>query len=1646
MVMMMAAATAAQTYVVTASGTGFTATRSGAAVGEPGAAIQTVVNAIRADAAGAAVTIQFGSGGSDNLNIGTAGISFANVTGETWGSPVTLTGGLVTASTNVSADNTITVGTGISIAVAGRIAAMNNTHAIGTTGSNYSITVVEGGDITVAVAGWNAIRNGTSITSSGSVRISGGRVSATGTNTAIYNLRTLTITGGTVSSESGRAIENSNILTISETALVTSGNTAINNGTIFNQSSTADAISITGGTVENTAAGGIAIFNSATNSNTATSRNGRLNLSGNPTITGYITGFNAGNIEVPFVSSLTGSNVYTLDPVLGARTDGAIMVRGGSGHLDKFRLNGRIYELTGSGDNIILSLKDNHETFTPVYVITNNGADFNVARSDSTVRTGVTIQAAIEAIRRDAAAEPCIIQFGSGGSNTLNLGTSGITFANTTVTNGEAWGSPVTITGGLVTASTNVSADNTITVGTGISIAVAGRIAAMNNTHAIGVASGGSITVVEGGDVTATGTSQNAIRNGTSGTSSGSVRISGGRVFVPGTNSAIFNTGGSNATVTITGGTVSSERGRAIEIAGGRVTISETALVTSGNTTINNGTIFNQSGATDAISITGGTIENTAGGIAIFNSVTNSNTAANRNGRLNLSGNPTITGHITGFNAGNIEVPFVSSLTGSNVYTLDPVLGARTDGAIMVRGGSGHLDKFRLNGRIYELTGSGDNIILSLKDNHETFTPVYIITNNGADFNVVRSDSTVRTGVTIQAAIEAIRRDAAAEPCIIQFGSGGSNILNLGTSGITFANTTVTNGEAWGSPVTLTGGIVTASTNVSAANTINVSTGISIAVAGRIAAMNNTHAIGTTDAAGTAGRDYSITVVEGGDITVAVAGWNAIRNSPATNASGSVIVSGGRVFVPGTNSAIYNTGSNATVTITGGTVSSERGRAIEIAGGRVTISETALVTSGNTAINNGTIFNQSSATDAISITGGTIENTAGGIAIFNSYTNSNTAANRNGRLNLSGNPTITGRISSFDAGNIEVPFVSPLTGNNVYALDPPTRAQTDGAIMVRGGGAHLPRFSLQTLPNHALATSGDNIVLVAGATHTVGFDRNGGTGGNIPEALYVAPNGTIPVSSRPSSAGVTMAGHAHDDIWYIRTGTAPNFTYTEFVFGTTPVTSDITLSLRWTAAVTHTVTFDRNGGVGGTIPAPLDVVAGQSIPVSSQPSLAGITRDGYAHDGAWYTRVGTAPNFVYTEFVFGTTVVNASITLYVKWEPAAYSITYELDGGTAAVANPVTYTIETPAFTLSNPTKTGYTFAGWTGSNGTTPQIIVTVALGSTGDLAYTANWTSGTPDTYTVTWSAGGGLPAPTQTSVDHGGVITAPAAMTRAGYTFDGWYSDPEFTSAVTFPLTNVTSAAALYAKWTAVVVVIPVLGGVEFLVPADTMYAGPGASHNVRVRVLDTLGAPFTESAVGLTFTVNISGYSINKVIMTDASGVAVFGLVLASGVSGGVVNFTVSVDTGSGVISASSALRVIPPSVENNAPEAEAEEFALPQPAEPLGKFTAGPNVIRRGSSPSVVRIFREGGRVADAALTVYDASGNIVSRIAINDGHRMGRPASSPASAAESWRAVGSWDLTDARGRPVGAGMYLFKGEVTTVDGRREKVSFKIGVR
>ena len=142
-----------------------------------------------------------------------------------------------------------------------------------------------------------------------------------------------------------------------------------------------------------------------------------------------------------------------------------------------------------------------------------------------------------------------------------------------------------------------------------------------------------------------------------------------------------------------------------------------------------------------------------------------------------------------------------------------------------------------------------------------------------------------------------------------------------------------------------------------------------------------------------------------------------------------------------------------------------------------------------------------------------------------------------------------------------------------------------------------------------------------------------------------------------------------------------------------------------------------------------------------------------------------------------------------------YEITYDLDGGQPTKDNPSNYTAETETFTLNNPTKTGYTFTGWTGTDLDNPKTEVIIAKGSTGNREYKANWQQNAPDEYTLTLVAGTGI-----ASVDDEKAYRKDTSITlnctvKDGYEFVNW-TDSEG-KAVTSPFTMPEKAVTLTAN---------------------------------------------------------------------------------------------------------------------------------------------------------------------------------------------------------------------------------------------------------
>ena len=197
---------------------------------------------------------------------------------------------------------------------------------------------------------------------------------------------------------------------------------------------------------------------------------------------------------------------------------------------------------------------------------------------------------------------------------------------------------------------------------------------------------------------------------------------------------------------------------------------------------------------------------------------------------------------------------------------------------------------------------------------------------------------------------------------------------------------------------------------------------------------------------------------------------------------------------------------------------------------------------------------------------------------------------------------------------------------------------------------------------------------------------------------------------------------------------------------------------------------------------------------------------GYVFNG-WNTQAdGNGASYTNQQEVSNLTATqNGVFELYAKWTAITYTLTYELAGGSVATPNPENYTIESGDITLVNPTRTGYTFAGWTGTGLAEATQTVTITTGSYGDKSYTATWT---PITYSVRFNKNHNDATGTMDdqafTYDEAQDLTTNA-FTRIGYTFTGWntksngsgnaYTDEQEVSNLTATQGDVIN---LYAQW--------------------------------------------------------------------------------------------------------------------------------------------------------------------------------------------------------------------------------------------------------
>lgn len=222
------------------------------------------------------------------------------------------------------------------------------------------------------------------------------------------------------------------------------------------------------------------------------------------------------------------------------------------------------------------------------------------------------------------------------------------------------------------------------------------------------------------------------------------------------------------------------------------------------------------------------------------------------------------------------------------------------------------------------------------------------------------------------------------------------------------------------------------------------------------------------------------------------------------------------------------------------------------------------------------------------------------------------------------------------------------------------------------------------------------------------------------------------------------------------------------------------------------ITYNLNGGVATGLVS--------TAKKDDKISLVIPTREGYKFDG-WYT------SYDFTTEAITDITVTDSLSLYAKWLKIN-TIIYDLNGGTLdnlieeAVIGDIVY--------LNTPVREGYEFNGWFLDYNFDSNPIESLTIETEEDIYIVAGWT---PVNYQINYHLDGGTNSeenPLEYSIENKNLILKEPL--RDGYTFDGWYDNPEFNGNA---LTTISSFGNLdlYAKWVEGYPIVYELLGGEF-----------------------------------------------------------------------------------------------------------------------------------------------------------------------------------------------------------------------------------------
>lgn len=279
---------------------------------------------------------------------------------------------------------------------------------------------------------------------------------------------------------------------------------------------------------------------------------------------------------------------------------------------------------------------------------------------------------------------------------------------------------------------------------------------------------------------------------------------------------------------------------------------------------------------------------------------------------------------------------------------------------------------------------------------------------------------------------------------------------------------------------------------------------------------------------------------------------------------------------------------------------------------------------------------------------------------------------------------------------------------------------------------------------------------------TITFETNGGS--EIQDQV-ITKNSKVSRPSNPIKEGYVFGG------WFTDVEMKNEFSFT------TTVTESLTLYAKW-GSRENVVTF--NGG-SQVFTFTIDVPTGEKIIAPEDP-----VKDGYTF-GGWYT------DTEFTTLYNFDNIIRNSFTLYGKWIPEEYTISFNSNGGTEIAS--VKVLRDQLLAVPTEPIKTGFAIEGWYLDAELTQKYDFSTLV--VQNFTLYAKWKIAE---WTVTFATNGGSIIE-NISVSHEGVVPSITSPVKQDYTFSGWYLNSQLTVSFT-PEMMIIEDITLYAKWTRII----------------------------------------------------------------------------------------------------------------------------------------------------------------------------------------------------------------------------------------------------